>query len=113
MDLQWFVALCGVCIAFGFLVGYLLKGKTTAAAMKQLNGFMNILRGEENSPIDNLRFLIAHLQEGGPEQWASLFKNEALAQLSQVDVDKLRDILDSIVFEEVKDEITDDLGNLK
>ena len=113
MEIQWFIAFCSMCIAFGFLVGYLLQGKTVGQTMTQLNGFMDIMRGEKNKPVDNLRFLIAHLREGGPKDLAKLFQNETLKNISASDIDKALGLLDSDMIDAVLEASDTKLGNLK
>ena len=73
IELQWFLAILFVAFALGVLVCYFGKRKELLMGILDLNDFMNMLRGEAHSPVENLRFLTVHLSEGGPDLWKLIF----------------------------------------
>lgn len=96
MSEQWFAVWTAICIAIGFLIAYYLKKGEIVGGILDLNDFLNTIRGEDHTLLDNVRFLIAHLQEGGPEKWSKLFPD-----LDDLNIEKAKAFLDGIPKEDI------------
>ena len=106
MEWQWFIAWSCLMAAIGYLLAYYFKKRELMKGVYLLNDVLNAVRGEKHSLVDNMRFLLDHLREGGPEELKKLFKFSGLAEDVDDYVAQAMELLDDYV-------VDGKLGNLK
>ena len=89
MELPWLLALLTLAVLLGAYIGAVARMKSLHGPTAKINDFINLLRGETHSPIDNMNFLLSHLREGGPETWTRL-----VTDLEDLNIEKAKSYLD-------------------